>query len=103
MKCVVEQDRLALLQQVLQPLPHQVARLRVEAGGRLVEEQQVGVVDERAAEREPPLHAARELARLGVGLRLQRRELQQLRHALVDRRARQAEVARRRRAGSRRR
>jgi hypothetical protein len=35
-----QQDRLALLQQHLQPLPHQVARLRVEAGGGLVQQQQ---------------------------------------------------------------
>jgi hypothetical protein len=87
-----EEDRLALLEQVLQPLPHQVARLRVEAGGRLVEQQQVGVVDERAAEREAPLHSARELARPGAGLRLQRSEIEQLGHALVDQRAREAEV-----------
>ena len=87
-----QQDRLALLEQVLQALPHQVTRLRVEAGGRLVEEHQVGVVDERAAEREAPLHAARKLAGLGARLGLQRGEVEQLGHALVDDRARKPEV-----------
>ncbi len=88
-----QQDRLALAQQALQAFPHQVARLRIESRRRLVEEQQVGVVDQRARQAEPPLHAARQLARPGTGLRLQRGELEQARDALLHHRARQAEVA----------
>ena len=34
-------------------------RLGVEAGGRLVEEQEVGIVQHRAGEREPGAHAGR--------------------------------------------
>jgi hypothetical protein len=36
-----QQDGLALLQQQLQPLPHQVAGLRVQPGGGLVQQQQL--------------------------------------------------------------
>jgi hypothetical protein len=72
-----EQHRLALLQQLLQALPDQVARLRVEAGGRLVEEQQVGVVHQRARQRQAPLHAAGERVDLGVGAAGQPGELEQ--------------------------
>ena len=40
--------------------PHRSLRLlRVEAGGRLVEEQHRRAVDERGGEVEPPAHAAR--------------------------------------------
>ena len=46
-----------------------------------------------ARQREAPLHAARQLARLGVGLVGEGRELQQLGHTLVHHRALQAEVA----------
>ena len=41
-------------------LPRRAPRLRVEAGRRLVEEDEVGIADERDAEVEPPLLAARE-------------------------------------------
>ncbi len=53
-----ERDALAL--ELPQPLPHEVARLRVEAGGRLVEKQQVGLVDQGPRDGEPSLHAAGE-------------------------------------------
>ena len=43
-------------------VPELPARERIDAGGRLVQNQQVGVVDQRAAEAELLLHAARELA-----------------------------------------
>mmetsp|Transcript_32976 Transcript_32976/g.77337 ORF Transcript_32976/g.77337 Transcript_32976/m.77337 type:complete len:391 (-) Transcript_32976:501-1673(-) len=43
-------------------LPELRARQRVHAGGGLVEDQQVGVVDQRAAQAQLLLHAARELA-----------------------------------------
>ena len=44
-------------------LPELVARQRVDAGGWLVEDQQVGVVDQRAAQAQLLLHAAGQLAR----------------------------------------
>ncbi|MCY1356762.1 hypothetical protein D9M69_432230 [compost metagenome] len=88
-----QQDRLALLQQHLQPLPHQVPRLWVKPGGGLVEQQQLGVVHQRARQRQAPAHAARQLAGLGVGLVRERGELQQLRHARTHMRLAEAEVA----------
>ncbi len=65
-----QQNRLAFLQQTLQALPDQVTRLRIEAGGRLVEQQQVRIVHQRACQRQAPLHAAgecREWRRLLAG------------------------------------
>ena len=88
-----QQDRLALAQQALQALPHQVARLRIEAGGRLVKQQQIGVVHQRTRQRQAALHAARQLGRLGARLVAERGEVQQLRHPLGHLRAAQAEVA----------
>jgi hypothetical protein len=55
-----EHERHALLLQPVQPLPQHVPRLRVEPGGRLVEQQHLGLVDQRPRDREPALHAARE-------------------------------------------
>ena len=46
----------------LDELPELTPRQRVDAGGRLVEDQQVGVVDEGAAQTELLLHAAGQLA-----------------------------------------
>ena len=51
--------------------PELPARLRVEAGRRLVEEQQLRGADERTADREPLPLAAGELADPGVALRLE--------------------------------
>ena len=48
-------------------LPQRAAALRVQARGRLVEEQHGRVVDERQREVEPALHAARVAADLAVG------------------------------------
>ena len=48
-------------------LPEMPARQRIDAGGRLVEDQQIGIVDQRAAEAELLLHAARKLAGRPVG------------------------------------
>ena len=88
-----QQNRFALLQQQLQPLPHQVPRLRVQAGGWLVQQQQFGIVHQRARQAQAPFHSARELAGFGVGLGGQRRKLQQRRNARADRRVLHAEVA----------
>ena len=43
-------------------LPELPPRQRIDAGRRLVEDQEIGIVDQRAAERQLLLHAARELA-----------------------------------------
>ncbi|MCY1483927.1 hypothetical protein D9M68_175120 [compost metagenome] len=51
----------------LDQLPELVARQRVDAGGRLVEDQQVGVVDQRAAQAELLFHAAGQLAGRALG------------------------------------
>ena len=48
-------------------VPHLVAAARVEAGGRLVEEQQVGRDDDAGGDVEPAAHAARVRLHLAVG------------------------------------
>src|SRR6516162_6256092 len=55
-----DDGEVALLAQLLHVLPQPSARLRVEADGRLVEEQYAGVMDEGARDFEPALHAGRE-------------------------------------------
>ena len=59
-----EEDRHAVGEQLADDLPQVAATARVEAGGRLVEEDQPGPADQRHREVEPALHAA------GVGRRL---------------------------------
>ena len=60
-----EQDRHQLVaRQALDLVPQLGARLGVQAGGRLVEEQDLGAVDEAHRQVEPALHAAR----VGLGL-----------------------------------
>ena len=77
-------------------VPELAARLRIEAGGRLVEEEQLGIADQRAGDGEPLLLAAGELLDPGVALVL---ELDQLQH-LVDGRARARRSERNRRSVS---
>ena len=52
-------------------VPELPARQGIDAGGGLVEDQQVRVVDQRAAQAELLLHAARQLAGRAVGKRRQ--------------------------------
>ena len=61
-----DHERHALGLQPVEPLPDEVARLRVEARRRLVEDQHVGLGDQRPRDREPALHAPREVVRLVV-------------------------------------
>ena len=97
-----QQDRLAARQQRLQPLPDQMARLRIEPGGRLVHEDQVGIVDQRPRQRQASLHAARQLADPRRPSGGQAGELQQLRQrARATSRIAQPEVATVDDAGSR--
>ena len=73
-----QDERHAALLEPVQAVPQQVAGLRVEAGRRLVEEQHVGLVDQRAGDRQAPLHAARQRLDLVVGALGQLGELEQL-------------------------
>ena len=57
-----QQDRPAGLLELLDEIPELPPRLRIEAGGRLVEKEQLGIADERAGERQPLLLPARERA-----------------------------------------
>ena len=53
-----QDERRALLLQAIEAVPDEVARLRVEAGRGLVEEDQVRLVDQRSSDGQAPLHAA---------------------------------------------
>ena len=53
-----EHDGHALLPELAQPLPDDQAGLGIEAGGRLVEDQQLGLIDETARDQQATLHAA---------------------------------------------
>ena len=88
-----EHERLAFLRQAAQALPDEVPCLRVEAGGRLVHDEKQRIVDQRAGERQSPLHAAREHVDAGIGPSGEAGEFQQLGHARGDRGARHAEIA----------
>ena len=57
-----DHGQLALRRTRSQILPHALARLRIEADGRLVEKQDAGIVHQRARDLEPPLHAGGERA-----------------------------------------
>ena len=88
-----DHQRDARLLEPEQLVPQQVPGLRVEAGGRLVEQQQVGPVDQGAGDRQPPLHAAGEVLDLGLRLLGELHELQQLVGPLADLGGRDPEVA----------
>ena len=57
--------------------PHVAAQVDVDAGGRLVEKQHVGLVAQRLGDHHPPFHAARQFDDLGVALVPQRKIAQQ--------------------------
>ena len=80
--------------QLVEPLPEEVPRLRVEAGGRLVEDDELRLVDERAGDREAPLHAAGQRLDLVLRALVELDELEQLVGPLVGDVARDVEVAR---------
>ena len=64
-------------------VPELEAQLDVDAGGRLVEDQQPRPVHQRAGQDQPPLHPAREGAGAFVALIGQREGLEQLGGALA--------------------
>src|SRR4029077_4974031 len=80
-------------QELAQTVPDQMARLRVEAGRRFIQDQQFGVVDERAREREPALHPARQRADAIAPLVGETGKLEELRNPRAQRRAVEAEIA----------
>ena len=75
-----QQDGAAVGAEAFEDVPQLPPRLRVEAGGRLVEEQQVGIAGQRARHRQPLLLPARQLADPAVPLALELDEPQQLGH-----------------------
>ena len=62
-----EEDRLAVGVELAEDLPQRDAALRVEAGGRLVEEQDRRAVHDRPGHHEPLRHAARQREHRRVG------------------------------------
>ncbi len=87
-----QDERHAALLESVEAIPEQVARLRVEAGRRLVEEQQLGLVDERAGDRQAALHPARHVLDLVARPLRELGEVEQLVGAAGAFRAAEAEV-----------
>src|SRR3989338_1374463 len=59
-----EEDGYAFfLVEILHVTPQVIARLRIETDGRLVEEEDFGMMEKPACDLEPPLHAAGEVPR----------------------------------------
>ena len=71
------QDGDALLQELREQLPELAPRHGIDAGGRLVEDDDVGLVDERAGQRQLLLHAAGEPIREPLPERRQLGHVQQ--------------------------
>ena len=82
-----EHDRAARALELVDEIPELPARLRIEPGRRLVEEQQLRIADQRAGEREPLLLAARQRADARAPLLLELHEPDDVlgRRAFVDR------------------
>ena len=79
--------------ELLDLLPHRDAHLGIEAGRRLVEEEDARPVHERHRDVEAPLHAARVAARDSVGRFVEPDLLEQVLDALLDLAAAHAEDA----------
>ena len=75
-----DHDRLAHLPQLLEQFAHLDAGPRVEAAGRLVEQQHLRLVQQHAGQAEPLRHAARQARDQGVALVA---EVDQLEHLLA--------------------
>jgi hypothetical protein len=73
-----QQERDATPLQGAQPLPHEVAGLRIQARRRFVQDKDLGCVKESTRDHQPSLHPARELADLTVLFVDQLHELEQL-------------------------
>ena len=70
-----------------------MARLRIEPRGRLVEDEEFRVVDERARQCEAPLHPAGERADAGLALGREAREFEEPGNPFIQRLALDAEIA----------
>ena len=86
-----EEDRLPTATELEDEVLHLARAERIEARGRLVEDEELGVVHERLREAETPRHALRELSRRPVRHALEADHLEQLRRAAVARAAVEAE------------
>ena len=73
-----QQDREPLRPELLQTLPDLVARLGIEAGRRLVEDEELRPVEKRAGHHQTPDHPAGEVGRPGVFPVVEGHEPQQL-------------------------
>ena len=71
-----QDDRHALAAQIAHDLPHLAAQGHVDAGGRFVQKQHLGLVRQRLGDQHAALHAARQLTRGGVALVPQRQRPQ---------------------------
>ena len=78
-----EQDRRPLLVQAADVAPELVAQLDVDAGGRLVEDHEARLVQQRAGEQQPAAHPAGELRRAHVALGAQVEDVDHLLGALA--------------------
>ena len=88
-----QDERHALLLEAVEPVPEEMPCLGVEPGGRLVEQQQVGLVDEPPGDDQASLHAPREWLDLVAGALRELDEVEQLPGARPRLRVRQVEVA----------
>jgi len=88
-----EQDCRALGGEPAQAFPDQVAGLGVEAGGGLIEDQQFGLVYQRAGQGKAPLHAAGERLDAGLVLAFEAGKGEQLGDARADFAFADAEIA----------
>src|SRR5438876_5625003 len=87
-----EQDRLALRKELTQSIPDEVARLGIQPGRRLIEDQQLRIVDEGACERQTAFHAAGEGSNIGVCLGDESSKFEEARNAWPKKRVGQPEV-----------
>src|SRR5215212_2168797 len=73
-----EHERLALVRERPEPVPHEMPRLRVEARRGLVEHDDLRVVDEGPRDEEPALHPAGEMLDPGIDLVGELHEIEEL-------------------------
>src|SRR5205823_9074206 len=72
-----EEERLAGSLEPAQTLPDEMSGLRVESRRRLVEHEQLGIVDERASNQQAALHPPGQLVDLGGRALVELREVEQ--------------------------
>src|SRR4249920_2703850 len=87
-----EQNGLALPQKLPQSLPDQMAGLRIQSCARLVEKDQIRIVDQGSGQRQAAFHATGEGLDPRLGAQGQAGEIKQLRYARPDLALGKAEV-----------